>query len=517
LTRINLEHTPLADYSWMKLNPTALSTSTLMLAAASSLQAQYTPPPPPAPFPGFINEWLRKDDPYMNKWDFGGSVRGRYEVKDDYGIPGIPGSVDFRAQGAEVDNDFFLERIRLRGGYTDKWWSVLVEGQASLAQSDARFAYPNIPPVPGTVQRKGDGPEADVIELHQAYFTVGNHKEFPLSAKIGRQEVVYGDDRLIGTFAWNNIGRTWDMAKGRWQNEWFWVDFFTGHPVIPQDNVFDVPNTHDWFSGFWANTTKIEHHSLDFYFLARNASAEAAAEVPSPQFPQPSQRDIYTVGARFKSMPGELGNCSVDAIGQFGSFYDPRPGAPNIKLDQMAYAVIVQGGYTFKDLWGTPRLGLEFDYSSGDKDPFDDQHQTLDNLYPTNHKFYGYMDFFSLQNMVDLRMIFTIKPTPRLSIAIEGHAFWLANTHDSFYNVAGVARGGVNPTPGNGYGVNPGYGSFVGNELDIVAGYALTRYAQVEVGYGHFFVGSYIQSSLSSPAFGATDANFFYTQLNVNY
>lgn len=504
----------------MKSNLTALTGSALVLAATSHAFAQYAPPPPPAPFPGFINEWLRKDDPYMNKWDFGGSVRARYEVKDGYGIPGLPGSIDFRDQGADVDNDYFLQRIRLRAGYTDKWWGTLVEGQSSLAQSDERFAYANVPPVPGTVQRKGQGPESDTIDLHQAYVTVGNHKEFPLSAKVGRQEMAYGDDRLIGTFGWNNIGRTWDLGKGRWQNEWFGMDVFTGHPVIPQDNVFDESNHDDWFSGFWANTAKVPKHSLEFYFLARNASADAAAAAPSPQFPQPSQRDIYTVGTRFKSVPDELGNWDycLDLIGQFGNFYDPRPGAPQTQLDQMAYAAIVQGGYTFKEAWGTPRLGVEFAYSSGDKDPFDDKHQTLDNLYPTNHKFYGYMDFFSLQNVQDLRLIFQIKPTPRLSLAIEGHAFWLANTSDSFYNVGGVARGGANPTPaGNGYGVNPNYSNFVGNELDVVAGYALTRYAQVEAGYGHFFTGSYINSSLSNPAFGATDANFFYAQLNVNF
>jgi hypothetical protein len=502
----------------MKTTASSLG-SMLVLTAVNGLHAQYAPPPPPAPFQGFINEWLRKDDPYMNKWDFGGSVRTRYEVKDGYGIPGLPGSVDFRAQGADVDNNYFLERIRVRAGYTDKWWSALVEGQLSLAQSDERFAYPNVPPVPGTVQRKGEGPEADVIELHQAYVTAGNHKEFPVSAKVGRQEVSYGDDRLIGTFGWNNIGRTFDMAKVRWQNEWFGADFFTGRPVIPQDGVFDVVNDYDWFSGFWANTTKVPRHSFEFYVLARDASAKAPAAVPSPQFPQPSARDVGTVGLRVKSLAGELGNWdyTVDLIGQFGSFRDPRPGAPQERLTQQAYAAILQGGYTFKDAWGTPRLGLEYDYSSGDKDPFDDKHQTLDNLYPTNHRFYGYMDFFSLQNMQDIRSIFQIKPVPRLSLAIEGHVFWLANTHDSFYNVGGVARGGVNPTPGTGYGVNPNYDSFVGTELDVVGGYALTRFAQVELGYGHFFVGNYIDSSLSNPNFGATDANFFYAQLTVNF
>ena len=86
-------------------------------------------------------------------------------------------------------------------------------------------------------------------------------------------------------------------------------------------------------------------------------------------------------------------------------------------------------------------------------------------------------------------------------MAVEGHGFWLANTHDSFYNVAGVARGGTAPDARDGYGVNPGYGNFVGTEIDIVATYAVTRFAQVEAGYGHFFVGDYIQQSLSNPAF----------------
>ena len=138
--------------------------------------------------------------------------------------------------------------------------------------------------------------------------------------------------------------------------------------------------------------------------------------------------------------------------------------------------MVAQGGYTFSDMWATPRLGLEYSHGSGDSDPKDNKHETFENLFPTNHKYYGYMDFISLQNVHDVRGSLQIKPHSRVSLAVEGHAFWLANTHDSFYNVGGVARGGVNPTPvGNGYGVNPNYSNFVGNELDVVAGYALTR------------------------------------------
>ncbi len=495
-----------------------LVTACVVTASASAQQ------PSPATSPassGLVNGYLREQHSSFTNWDFGGSVRGRYEVKDGYGTAGVPGSVDFRAHNVDVDNDYFLEKIRFRSGYSQEWWSALAEGESSLAQSDQRWAYANNPPVPGTVAKRGDGPEADEIELHQAIIGVGNLKQFPLELKVGRMELSYGDERLIGAFGWNNIGRTFDGGKLRWQNDWFVADLFATRPVIPQNGVFDVPNDYDYFSGIYATTLKIPKHSLDIYFLSRNASAQATAAVPSPQFPQPSARDIYTLGFRLKSKPLELGHWdyAVESAYQFGNFLDARPGAttPTKRLDQSAYMFVAQAGYTFADLWATPRLGLEYTFSSGDSDPFDDEHGTFDNLFPTNHKFYGYMDFLSLQNIQDIRGSLTLKPTKQLTVMLEGHGFWLADTHDSFYNVAGVARGGTASTPGTGYGVNPSYGKFLGTEIDVIASYSITRYAQIEAGYGHFFSSDYIQQSLSAPAFGSQDANFAYAQININF
>ena len=57
--------------------------------------------------------------------------------------------------------------------------------------------------------------------------------------------------------------------------------------------------------------------------------------------------------------------------------------------------------------------------------------------------------------------------------------------------------------------------SFVGSELDTIAGSALTRFLGLEVGYGHFFTGNYIRQSLS--AVGSKDANWFYAQLTVAF
>src|SRR5437899_893312 len=149
----------------------------LIPGAAGIAHAQYTPPPSPEPFSGFINEALRSVNP-TNKWDIGGTSRSRGEFKEGNGIAGAAGSVDFRAHGADVNNEYFLERIRLHVAYSNAWWGAYMEGQSSLAVSDERFAYVNTAGIPHTTTRHGSGPESDTIDLHQAYATVGNLSEF---------------------------------------------------------------------------------------------------------------------------------------------------------------------------------------------------------------------------------------------------------------------------------------------------------------------------------------------------
>jgi len=218
----------------------SLASSALLLAVTNTVYAgDYSLTSPVRPTPGLINEWLRKDDPYMAAWDIGVLTRLRYEVRDNFGIAGSPGSLDFRDHGADVDNSFLMIRVRPRIGYTGTWFSVFVEGRASSTTGDDR--NPNL---------ESDCP----IDLHQAYFTLGNHKEFPVSLKVGRQELIYGDERLVGAFGWNNIGRVFDAAKLRWQNPWFAADIFTGRLVIPNDNNFNEVNDYDWFSGFYATS-----------------------------------------------------------------------------------------------------------------------------------------------------------------------------------------------------------------------------------------------------------------------
>jgi hypothetical protein len=483
---------------------TKLITSALVLAAASAAYAgDYSITAPLRPSQGYLNDYLRKDDPYMAAWDIGAQVRVRYEVKDNFVIAGAPGSLDFRDHGADVDNSYLLLRIRPRVAYTGQWFSAMVEGRHSSSTGDDRNPNP-----------ESDGP----MDLHQAFVTIGNHKEFPLSVKIGRQELSYGDERLVGAFAWNNIGRTFDAAKLRWQNPWFGADFFTSRIVVPNDNNFNMSNEYETFSGMYATTKKVPKQTTDFYFLARNANAQSAALQVGNLVPTATARDIYTVGLRGKSNPGEIGNWdyTYELMYQFGHFSDTAF-AGGKSLEHQAYALFAGAGYTWNEMSMAPRLGFEYNLASGDNNPNDGKHETFENLFPTNHKFYGYMDFVSLQNIHNIRLQSSIKPLPKITLAMEGHMFWLADTADNFYAVTGARRGGIAATPGTGYGINPSYSSYVGSELDFVVTYAVSPHITVEAAYGHFFRGDYIKQSLSGAAFGSTDANYVYLQTNFSF
>ena len=100
-----------------------------------------------------------------------------------------------------------------------------------------------------------------------------------------------------------------------------------------------------------------------------------------------------------------------------------------------------------------------------------------------------------------------------MTLSLDYILFWLADTSDFFYPESGPAR------TRNGYGRNSRFDSFVGSEVDLVAKYAVTPWASVHLGYGHFFPGGYVKSSVGSVPGngGATGANWFYVQTTINF
>lgn len=119
------------------------------------------------------------------------------------------------------------------------------------------------------------------------------------------------------------------------------------------------------------------------------------------------------------------------------------------------------------------------------------------------------MDFVSLQNIHDVRLDTSAKPAKDLTLTLDYHLFWLADTADYFYTVTGASR-----TTG-GYGLHPSYDSFVGSEIDLVASYAVKRWATLQAGYDAFFRGEYVQQSLATS--GSKDGDWIYLQAAVHF
>jgi len=53
----------------------------------------------------------------------------------------------------------------------------------------------------------------NTVDLHEAYVNISNLLEQPVTLRAGRQELAYGDERVIGSFNWSNNGRAFDGVR----------------------------------------------------------------------------------------------------------------------------------------------------------------------------------------------------------------------------------------------------------------------------------------------------------------
>ncbi|QIF01327.1 alginate export family protein [Roseimicrobium sp. ORNL1] len=477
------------------------SASALLLSAtclwagepATSPKAPVIPPPKEPVSAGLLNDYLRSQSPAFSEWDLGVQFRTRYELKDDAGS--FPNR-DFISRGQNNSNDYFLFREKIHVGWQpESWLKVFVQGRGAQVASDER----------------DPSPDEDSFDLHQAYIQLGDPKLFPLTLKVGRQEMLYGDERFIGIGDWSNVGRSFDAVNVRWSlGKATWIDLFASNVVIARDDYFNESNDEDLFSGIYASSQEIVSTlETQAFFLARNVDSGSPNAI-APGVGGPSERDVYTYGVRIKSLPKAFGDWdfTFESAGQFGEVV-----SGGRELDLQSYAITGSFGYTFANAWGKPRVGLGYDYGSGDGDPNDGKQETFEQLFGTNHRFYGLMDLTGLRNTNSPRVSFSIKPSKKLTVSLDYLLFWLADTNDFFYPESGSGRNV------NGYGRNPSFDSFVGSELDLLVRYSPTPRSDLQVGYGHFFPGDYIKSSVGRvPANGgATGADWVYVQATFNF
>jgi hypothetical protein len=171
----------------------------------------------------------------------------------------------------------------------------------------------------------------------------------------------------------------------------------------------------------------------------------------------------------------------------------------------------VSGGYTAKELLWKPRFGLEYDYASADRNPNDGNSESFQNLFPSNHDKYGFMDEFGWRNIHDARLQVNVKPIKKLDLEFDYHAFWLADTHDFWFRSNGIST--LRTKTPDGRDVRTiGASNFAGQEIDLTATYELNKFFKFQTGYSHFFAGQYLADT------GAhSDADFGYFMTTFSF
>lgn len=418
--------------------------------------------------------------------DVGGSLRFRGELRSNYDL-------DEDASATTDNDEFLLGRLRLWAKLTPSdHVNAFVEIQSAWVW-ESEIIDPEQPDVGGANIYQ------DRADIQQAYAEVLPWAdEVGLSFRIGRQNLEYGRQRLVGSFQWGNTARSFEAFRARYDydKESWWVDAFAAQVVVHQDdrrNKTDnsLTNADDdstlW--GVYGGYRGLEWADLEFYWLLRDNDN--------------LEQEVHTIGARLQGKV-EAWDYEAELAIQFGDWAED--------VDHNAMALHLAAGYTLSETWGRPRFGLQYSMASGDDDPTDGEHGTFDNLYPTNHLHYGYMDFFSWRNMQELGLTAKVHPAERLWVKAHLRFFWVDEPEDQWYNAGGGATAGVGPAAGR------NADDFVGEELDIVVGYTpelpwFGKSLSLQAGYAHFFAASFVDDVK-----GADDgANFFYLQTTFKF
>lgn len=355
----------------------------------------------------------------------------------------------------------------------------------------------------------------DTFDLRQAYVELANYKKFPLGLTVGRQILSYGDHRQIADSKWGNYGRTFDGVKLRLQTDVFWVDAFAARPVQIKDEVINDSDSADNFFGVYGGTDALGVQTTEFYFLYRDKADNQPDLNPTTldsrgSWNGPAQR-ISTVGTRWKSKKGALSGWDYTAefAYQFGEVWTGDRSTP--RLSHHAFATAISGGYTWESAGWKPRLGLEYDFASGDGNPTDGSNNSYYNLFPSSHAKFGSMDEHGWRNLHDAHLSISAKPAKAWEVIVDYHALWLANTTDYWYRGNGVST--LRTTTPSGANVRTVEASnFAGHELDLTVKWAPTEYLKFDVGYAHYFAGDYLADTGASD-----DADFGYVQATVTF
>ncbi|NOZ07763.1 MAG: alginate export family protein [FCB group bacterium] len=296
---------------------------------------------------------------------------------------------------------------------------------------------------------------ADKFDLHQGYFYLKSLFGLCLDFKVGRMEAPYPPERILGAVGWSNIGRSFDGIFMKYYWMYGTVDIFNFKEIDP-DQVgadkdllgayvnFNMPETYKFY-GFFLDETKYkwDRYSAGFY-----------------------------------------------TVGDFGKWYHETEFAYQFGED-------VTNNFNYKAYMYAFNVGVRFDpytlsagidFLSGD-DPGTADYESFFNGYATNHKYYGFMDYFVLNGASGLQ---------DLHIKFDGLRLLTVKTKADFHIFSADQD-----VAGN---------SSYGNELDLTFTQEYSSNTKFVAGFSLFTPGDIMKATM-----GKDTSTWFYFMTIVNF
>jgi hypothetical protein len=216
-----------------------------------------------------------------------------------------------------------------------------------------------------TISRIDPNPvEENPIDLHQLFFDI-NFNDFTL--RTGRQEFLYGSQRLISIREGPNSRQSFDALKYFYKGKGCHTDIFYSQFVRNQEGNFNDKISDDlklWgVYNVFNNVAVIQN--IDFYFLGlekQNTIFDDAV----------GKETRYSLGTRFWGNKNNL-RYDLEGVYQFGTI--------DYKSIN-AWTFSINTSYKLNSFKFNPNIGLKTEFISGDKNYNDNKLQTFNPLFP---------------------------------------------------------------------------------------------------------------------------------------
>lgn len=354
-------------------------------------------------------------------------LRARSEYRHGYSTLATP----------EADAAFFIsQRSRLILGYKTEQLNI------GLSVQDVR--------VWGDEEQQKDVPS---LGLHEAwgYLAITNN----LGIKIGRQELSYDDQRLLGSSDWIQPGRSHDAAVLHFTEDGWKADL---------GGAYNQKAENKFGTEYMASNYKV----LSYLWLGKEFST---AKFSLVGITDGYQTTDTTSQVEYRYTYGGNAEYNANGFDVKATLYG-QSGKDQSQKTIAAYMAALAATYKFEN----KSIGIGYELLSGTSATEKNKNTTFNTLYATNHKFYGTMDFFLVLprdtkngGLQDIYLTFQYEPVQKLKLRLDGHQFSLANT----------IADPVAP--------NKTLERVLGTEIDFQAAYNLTNDILVQGGYSHMF------------------------------